>query len=25
VKRGISLKNRDACTWCEFKGTEHCT
>jgi len=25
VKRGIALKNRDACTWCEFKGTEHCT
>lgn len=25
VKRGIALKNRDACTWCEYKGTEHCT
>ena len=25
VKRGIFLKNRDACTWCEYKGTEHCT
>jgi hypothetical protein len=25
VKRGVALKNRDACTWCEFKGTEHCT
>jgi hypothetical protein len=25
VKRGIALKNRDSCTWCEFKGTEHCT
>lgn len=25
VKRGISLKNRDSCTWCEFKDTEHCT
>jgi len=24
VKRGIALKNRDACTWCEYKGTEHC-
>lgn len=24
VKRGISVKNRDACTWCEFKNTEHC-
>jgi hypothetical protein len=25
VKRGISIKNRDSCTWCEFKNTEHCT
>ena len=25
VKRGIALKNRDACTWCEYKGTAHCT
>lgn len=25
VKRGIALKNRDACTWCEYKNTEHCT
>ena len=25
VKRGIALKNRDSCTWCEYKGTEHCT
>lgn len=25
VKRGISIKNRDACTYCEFKDTEHCT
>jgi hypothetical protein len=25
VKRGISVKNRDACTYCEYKGTEHCT
>lgn len=25
VKRGIAVKNRDACTWCEYKGTEHCT
>lgn len=24
VKKGISLKNRDACTWCEFKNTSHC-
>ena len=25
VKRGIFLKNRDSCTYCEFKNTEHCT
>ena len=25
VKRGIALKNRDACMWCEYKNTEHCT
>lgn len=25
VKRGVALKNRDACTWCEYKGTENCT
>jgi len=25
VKRGIAIKNRDACTYCEYKGTEHCT
>lgn len=25
VKRGISIKNRDSCTYCEFKGTEYCT
>ena len=24
VKRGIAIKNRSACTWCEFKDTEHC-
>jgi hypothetical protein len=24
VKRGIVLKNRDSCTYCEYKGTEHC-
>lgn len=24
VKKGIALKNRDSCTWCEFKDTEHC-
>jgi hypothetical protein len=25
VKRGVAIKNRDSCTYCEFKGTEHCT
>lgn len=25
VKRGIAIKNRDSCTWCEFKDTQHCT
>lgn len=25
VKRGIALKNRDSCKYCEFKNTEHCT
>ena len=25
VKKGISIKNRDACTYCEYKDTEHCT
>ena len=25
VKRGMALKNRDACAWCEYKDTEHCT
>jgi len=25
VKRGVAIKNRDSCTWCEFKGTPHCT
>lgn len=25
VKKGIAIKNRDSCTWCEFKETEHCT
>ena len=24
VSKGIALKNRNACKWCEFKGTEHC-
>lgn len=25
VKRGMIIKNRDACKWCEFKDTPHCT
>lgn len=25
VKRDVTLKNRYACTWCEYKNTEHCT
>jgi hypothetical protein len=25
VKRGIALKNRDSCTYCEYKNTNHCT
>lgn len=25
IKRGIALKNRASCKWCEFKGTENCT
>lgn len=25
VKRGVALKNRDSCTYCEYKGTEHCS
>ena len=24
VKRGIALKNRDSCKYCEYKDTEHC-
>lgn len=24
VKKGIALKNRNACKWCEFKNTEWC-
>jgi hypothetical protein len=24
VKRGVYVKNRDSCTYCEFKNTEHC-
>ena len=25
VKRGVAIKNRNACMWCEYKNTEHCT
>ena len=25
VKKGIALKNRDACTFCEYKDTQYCT
>jgi hypothetical protein len=25
VKRGIAVKNRDSCTYCEYKNTEFCT
>lgn len=25
VKRGIALKNRASCTYCDYKDTEHCT
>lgn len=25
VKKGLAVKNRHSCTYCEFKGTEHCT
>lgn len=24
VNKGIALKNKNACKWCEFKGTVHC-
>lgn len=24
VKRGIAIKNRGSCTYCEYNGTEHC-
>jgi hypothetical protein len=24
VKRGIAVKNRYSCEWCEYKGTKHC-
>lgn len=25
VKRGIALKNKNSCTYCDYRGTEHCT
>lgn len=25
LKRGIAIKNREACKWCEFRETEKCT
>lgn len=25
VQKGIKLKNRNSCTYCEYSGTEHCT
>jgi hypothetical protein len=25
VKRGIAIKSRSGCEWCEYKDTEHCT
>lgn len=25
MQRGMAIKNRYACTFCEFKGTPHCT
>jgi hypothetical protein len=25
VKKGLVIKNRDSCQWCEYKGTVHCT
>lgn len=24
VNRGVAIKNKDSCKYCEFKGTEHC-
>jgi hypothetical protein len=24
IKRGVAIKNRDSCTYCEYKNTEHC-
>lgn len=25
VRRGVAIKNRSSCTYCEYKNTEHCT
>jgi hypothetical protein len=25
LKKGIAIKNKESCTYCQFKGTEHCT
>jgi hypothetical protein len=25
IQKGIKLKNRESCKFCEFRGTEHCT
>lgn len=25
VQKGVKLKNRNSCTYCEYSGTEHCT
>lgn len=24
IKRGMAIKNRNACKWCDYKDTEHC-
>ena len=24
IKRGIAMKNRSSCQWCDYRGTEHC-
>ena len=24
LSKGISIKNKESCKWCEFKGTDHC-
>jgi len=25
IRKGIAIKNKDSCTYCPYKGTEHCT